>query len=193
MKTKQHSKEFRDKVIDMHKEGHGYKKIAKCLDIAVSTVGSIVRKWKLYRTTESLPRQGRPSKLSIIVRSGLQKQAKRKPTITLKELQSKVAKTGVIVHRSTISRALHTTILYGRLAVRKPQEKQENQSTEVSEVCQEASEQPTQTDLEKFGLDWAHFHLHCFKRIPTQICLPLWGPPIMLYMFMEQENPKVAR
>lgn len=153
MKTKHHSKEFRDKVIDMHNKGNGYKKIAKCLGIAVSTVGSIVRKWKLYHTTEPLPRQGRPSKLSIVVRSGLQKEAREKPTITLKELQSRVAKTGVKVHRSTISRALHTSILYGSLAIRKPQEKQKNQSTEVSEVCQEASEQPTQTDLEKFGPD----------------------------------------
>ncbi|MGH0141204.1 UNVERIFIED_CONTAM: hypothetical protein FKN15_002548 [Acipenser sinensis] len=45
MKTKEHSTEVRDKVIQMHRLGKGYKIISKCLDIPVSTVGSIIKKW----------------------------------------------------------------------------------------------------------------------------------------------------
>ncbi|MBN3288823.1 NAV3 protein, partial [Polyodon spathula] len=44
MKTKEHSTEVRDKVIQMQRLGKGYKIISKCLDIPVSTVGSIIRK-----------------------------------------------------------------------------------------------------------------------------------------------------
>lgn len=33
------------------------------LDIPVSTVGSIVRKWTLHHTAQALPRQDCPSKL----------------------------------------------------------------------------------------------------------------------------------
>ncbi|MBN3286955.1 TCB1 transposase, partial [Polyodon spathula] len=120
MKTKEHSTEVRDKVIQMHRLGKGYKIISKCLDIPVSTVGSIIRKWKLHHTTQALPRKGRPSKLSAQTRRRLVREATERPTITLKELQSSVAGSGVMVHQSTISRALHNTGLYGRVARKKP-------------------------------------------------------------------------
>ena len=104
----------------MHRLGKGYKIISKCLDIPVSTVGSIIRKWKLHHTTQALPRKGRPSKLSAQTRRRLVREATERPTITLKELQSSVAGSGVMVHQSTISRALHNTGLYGRVARKKP-------------------------------------------------------------------------
>ena len=75
MKTKEHSTEVRDKVIQMHRLGKGYKIISKCLDIPVSTVGSIIRKWKLHHTTQALPRKGRPSKLSAQTRRRLVREA----------------------------------------------------------------------------------------------------------------------
>ncbi|MBN3278876.1 TCB1 transposase, partial [Polyodon spathula] len=119
MKIKEHSTEVRDKVIQMHRLGKGYKIISKCLDIPVSTVGSIIRKRKLHHTTQALPRKGRPSKLSAQTRR-LVREATERPTITLKELQSGVARSGLMVHQSTISRALHNTGLYGRDARKKP-------------------------------------------------------------------------
>ncbi|MGH0165606.1 UNVERIFIED_CONTAM: hypothetical protein FKN15_049270 [Acipenser sinensis] len=85
MKTKEHSTEVRDKVIQMHRLGKGYKIISKCLDIPVSTVGSIIRKWKLHHTTQALPRKGCLSKLSAQTRRGLVKEAIERPTITLNE------------------------------------------------------------------------------------------------------------
>lgn len=70
--------------------------IFKCLDISVNTLGSTVWKdWKLHHTSQALPRQGHPSKLSIRARSGFTTEAIERPTITLKEL---VAETGVKVH-----------------------------------------------------------------------------------------------
>ncbi|MBN3286977.1 TCB1 transposase, partial [Polyodon spathula] len=87
--------------------------------IPVSTAGSIIRKWKLHHTTQALPRKGRPSKLSAQTRRRLVREATERPTITLKELQSSVAGSGVMVHQSTISRALHKTGLYGRVARKK--------------------------------------------------------------------------
>ncbi|MBN3276205.1 TCB1 transposase, partial [Polyodon spathula] len=119
MKTKERSTEVRDEVIQMHRLGKGYKIISKCLDIPVSTFGSIIRKWKLHHTTQALPRKGRLSKLSAQT-GRLVREATERPTITLKELQSSVAGSGVMVHQSTISRALHNTGLYGRVARKKP-------------------------------------------------------------------------
>ncbi len=47
-KTKGLSKDVRDKIVDLHKAGMGYKTIVKQLGEKVTTVGAIIRKWK-YR------------------------------------------------------------------------------------------------------------------------------------------------
>ncbi len=43
-KTKELSKDVRDKIVDLHKAGMGYKTIAKQLGEKVTTVGVIIRK-----------------------------------------------------------------------------------------------------------------------------------------------------
>ncbi len=45
-KTKELSKDVRDKIVDLHKAGMGYKTIAKQLGEKVTTVGAIIRKWE---------------------------------------------------------------------------------------------------------------------------------------------------
>ena len=45
-KTKELSKDIRDKIVDLHKAGISYKTIGKKLDEKVTTIGVIIRKWK---------------------------------------------------------------------------------------------------------------------------------------------------
>ncbi len=52
-KTKELSKDVRDKIVDLHKAGMGYKTITKQLDEKVTTVGAIIRKWKEHKITQS--------------------------------------------------------------------------------------------------------------------------------------------
>ncbi len=47
-KTKELSKDVRDKIVDLHKAGMGYKTIVKQLDEKVTTLGAIIRKWKKH-------------------------------------------------------------------------------------------------------------------------------------------------
>ena len=63
-KTKELSKDVRDKIVDLHKAGMGYKTIAKQLGEKVTTVGAIIRKWKKHKRTVNLPRPGAPCKIS---------------------------------------------------------------------------------------------------------------------------------
>ncbi|KAK1784511.1 hypothetical protein P4O66_023125 [Electrophorus voltai] len=63
-KTKEHSKAIGDKIVEGHKAGKGYKTLSKELGLPVSTVGSIIRKWKAYGTTVNLQRPGQPFKVS---------------------------------------------------------------------------------------------------------------------------------
>ncbi|MGH0187502.1 UNVERIFIED_CONTAM: hypothetical protein FKN15_025394 [Acipenser sinensis] len=60
MKTKELSKQVRDKVVERHRAGEGYKNISKALIIPLSTVKATIKKWKMHHTTQTLPRSGRP-------------------------------------------------------------------------------------------------------------------------------------
>ena len=56
--------DIRDKIVDLHKAGMGYKKISKQLGEKLTTVGAIIRKWKKHKVTANLPRSGAPRKLA---------------------------------------------------------------------------------------------------------------------------------
>ena len=59
-------------------------------------------------------------------RTTLIREATKRPKITLKELQSSTAEIGVSVHRTPLSRALHSAGLYGRVARKKALLKERN-------------------------------------------------------------------
>ncbi len=63
-KTKDLSKDVRDKIVDLHKARMGYKTIAKQLSEKVTTVGAIIWKWKKHKITVNLPQTGAPCKIS---------------------------------------------------------------------------------------------------------------------------------
>ena len=54
-KTKELSQDIREKIVDLHKAGMGYKKISKQLGEKLTTVGAIIRKWKKHNVTANLP------------------------------------------------------------------------------------------------------------------------------------------
>jgi len=120
MKTKEHTRQVRDKVVEKFKAGLGYKSISQALNISRSTVQSIIRKWKEYGTTANLPRHGHPPKLTGRARRALIREAAKRPMVTLEELQRSTAQVGESVNRTTISRALHKSGLCGRVPRRKP-------------------------------------------------------------------------
>ena len=62
-KTKELSKDTRNKIVDLHQAGKTESAIGKQLGLKKSTVGAIIRKWKTYKTTDNLPRSGAPRKI----------------------------------------------------------------------------------------------------------------------------------
>ena len=113
MKTKELSKQFRDKVVEKYRSGLGYKTISETLNIPRSNIKFIIKKWKEYGTTTNL------TKLMDQVRRALLKEETKRPKITLKELQSSTVEIGVSLHRTTLSRTLHRAGLYRKVARKK--------------------------------------------------------------------------
>ncbi len=103
-----------------HRSGQGYKKNSAALKVPKSTVASIILKWKTFGTTRTLPRAGRPAKLSYRGRRALVREVKKNPKITVAELQRCIQEMGESCRKSTITAALHQSGLYVRVARRKP-------------------------------------------------------------------------
>ena len=61
-KSKEWCLKFRQEVIALHKQGNGYKKIAKLLHVSRNTIGSIVRKFKDKGTVATQVGRGRKKK-----------------------------------------------------------------------------------------------------------------------------------
>ncbi len=94
--------------------------MSAALKVPKSTVASIILKWKTFGTTRTLPRAGRPAKLSYRGRRTLVREVKKKLKITVAELQRCIREMGESCRKSTITAALHQSGLYGRVARRKP-------------------------------------------------------------------------
>ncbi len=76
MRSKELPEELRDRIVARHRSGQGYKKNSAALKVPKSTVASIILKWKTFGTTRTLPRAGRPAKLSYRGRRALVREVK---------------------------------------------------------------------------------------------------------------------
>ena len=75
----------RDKIVDLHKAGMGYKKISKQLGEKLTTVGAIIRKWKKHKVTTNLPRSGAPRKITPREISMIMRKVRDQPSNTQEE------------------------------------------------------------------------------------------------------------
>jgi hypothetical protein len=62
--TREPCKDIRDKIVDLHKAGMGYRIIGKQLGEKATTVGAIIRTWKKFKRMVNHPRSGAPCKIS---------------------------------------------------------------------------------------------------------------------------------
>ncbi len=105
-KTKELSKDVRDKIVDLQKAGMGYKTIAKQLGDKVTTVGAIIRKWKKHKITINLPRSGAPCKISPLGVSMILRTVRNQPRTTREDLVNDLKAAGTIVTKKKIGYTL---------------------------------------------------------------------------------------
>ncbi len=61
------------KIVALHKDGVGYKKIVKTLNLSCSTVAKTIQRFNRTGSTQNRPRHGRPKKLSARAQRHIQR------------------------------------------------------------------------------------------------------------------------
>ncbi|KAK3571257.1 hypothetical protein QTP86_005971 [Hemibagrus guttatus] len=105
-KTKELSKDTRNKIVDLHQAGKTESAIGKQLGVKKSTVGAIIRKWKTYKTTDNLPRSGAPRKISPRGVKMITRTVSKNPRTTRGDLVNDLQRARTKATKATISNTL---------------------------------------------------------------------------------------
>jgi len=114
------SQDLRKRIVGLHNEGMGYRKISAQLLVPVNSVGTIIRKRKIRNTTLSKPRTGRPRKINNRAARKLVRSVVQRPQTTREELKNDLKTSGIEVCNHTVSRALRREGLRSRTPSRTP-------------------------------------------------------------------------
>ena len=119
-KRKEISQDLRQRIVKLHNEGLGYRRISSQLCLPISSVGTIVRKWKANNTTINMPRTGRPRKINERAARKLVRTVVQRPQTTREELKNDLKASGIEVSKHTVSRALCNQGIRSRTPRRTP-------------------------------------------------------------------------
>ena len=88
---KELSEDLKRRIVVLHKDGQGYKKIANTLKLSCSTVAKIIQRFKRAGSTQNKPREGLPKKLSARAERHIQmlslKDRRRSPVSIAAEIE----------------------------------------------------------------------------------------------------------
>ncbi len=70
---KELSEDLKNRIVALHKDGVGYKKIAKTLKLSCSTVAETIQRFNRTGSTQNRPRHGQPKKLSARAQHHIQR------------------------------------------------------------------------------------------------------------------------
>lgn len=113
-KTKELSDDLRECIVQSHNGGNGYKKISKIFNVPVSTVASIIQKYKKVGTVKNVGKRGRKPKIDEKLERRLVRDVKKNPRTTVKCLRDDLQEIGVNVADQTIRNNLHKNGLKAR-------------------------------------------------------------------------------
>ncbi|KAI4872702.1 hypothetical protein NFI96_007522 [Prochilodus magdalenae] len=114
-KTKELSEDLRSKIVRKRGQSQGYKSISKELNVPVSTMRSVIKKFKAHGTVANLPRCGRKRKLDERFQRKIVRMVDNELRLTSKQVQAALQSEGTTVSTRTIRRRLNEKGLYGRI------------------------------------------------------------------------------
>ncbi len=108
-------------IVALHKDGVGYKNIAKTLKQSCSTMAKAIQRFNRKGFTQNRPRHGRPKKLSARAQRHIQRLCLGNRRMSTASIAAEVEGVeGQPVSAQTIRRTLHQICLHGCRPRRKP-------------------------------------------------------------------------
>ena len=115
------SEDLKKIIVALHKDGLGYKKIAKTLKLSCSTVAKTIQRFNWTGSTQNRPRHGRPKKLSARAQRHIQRLSLGNRRMSAASIAAEVEGVGgQPVSAQTIRRTLHQIGLHVCRPRRKP-------------------------------------------------------------------------
>ncbi|CAJ0929321.1 unnamed protein product [Ranitomeya imitator] len=106
-KTKELPEDLRNQIVRKHEQSQGYKSISKDLNVPVSTVRSVIKKFRPHGTMANLPRCGRKRKIDKRFQRKIVQMLDKEPRLISKQVQAALQSEGTTVSTRTIRRHLN--------------------------------------------------------------------------------------
>ncbi len=111
---KELSEDLKKRIVALHKDGVGYKKIAKTLELSCSMVAKTIQWFKRTGSTQNRPRHGRPKKLNTCAQRHIQRLCLGNRRMSAASIAAELERVGGQPDSAqTICRTLHQTGLHG--------------------------------------------------------------------------------
>ncbi len=108
---KQLSEDLKQRIVALHKDGVGYKKIAKTLKLSCSTVAKTKQQFNRTGSTQNRPCHARPKKLSARAQHHIQRLCLGNRCMSAASITAEVEEVGVQpVSAQTIRHTLHQLV-----------------------------------------------------------------------------------
>ncbi len=111
---KELSEDLKKIIVGLHKDGVGYKKIAKTLKLSCSTVAKTIQRFNRTGSTQNRPLHGRPKKLSARAQHHIQRLCLGNRRMSAASIAAEIEGVGgQLVSAQTIRRTLRQIGLHG--------------------------------------------------------------------------------
>ena len=118
---KELSEDLKRRIVVLHEDGQGYKKISNTLKLSCCTVAKIIQHFKRAGSTQNRPRVGCPKKLSACAEHHIQMLSLKDQRRSAVSIAAEIEEVGgKPVNAQTIHRTLHEIGVYGCHPQRKP-------------------------------------------------------------------------
>lgn len=113
--------QIRKLIINHHKNGYGYKKIAEMVQLTKNTVATIVKKYKKIGTVEHQKGQGRKKKTSHVVDRAIINKVRGNRKLSAPKIAAQIENEyGIKMKAQTVRNRLNDKGYKGHVAVKKP-------------------------------------------------------------------------
>uniref|UniRef100_A0A803K611 Transposase Tc1-like domain-containing protein n=1 Tax=Xenopus tropicalis TaxID=8364 RepID=A0A803K611_XENTR len=132
------SEDLRSKIVEKYQQSQGYKSISRDLDLPLSTVRNIIKKFATHGTVANIPGRGRKRKIDERLQRRIVQMDKQLQTSS-KKIQAVLQAQGASVSARTIRRHLNQKKRHGRRPRRTPLQTQRHKKSKTT-VCQNVLE-----------------------------------------------------